>query len=112
MHLCIAGDGSAIPRSGSVRPASCPGVQVVPRTIAETSGLPATEVIAQLHAAHAGGQSRAGLDILTGQPKDLTQDSISDTLNTRWCACPSAVPIPSSATMRRPSVPSRCCSLI
>ena len=59
--------------------------QVVPRTIAETSGLPATEVVAQLHAAHAEGQTRAGLDILTGQPKDLTEDSISDTLSTRWC---------------------------
>ena len=58
--------------------------QVVPRTIAETSGLPATETIARLHAAHAEGNRHAGLDILTGEARDLSQDAITDTYLTRW----------------------------
>ena len=115
-HLAVLfrmfGGRPAVPKSCPLRPASCPVLQVVPRTIAETSGLPATEVIAQLHAAHADGQSRAGLDILTGQPKDLTQDSISDTLNTRWCACHSAVSCAPSATTHWAPKLSRSGSLI
>ena len=41
-------------------------LEVVPRTIAENSGLPASEAVAALHAAHAAGQATAGLDIETG----------------------------------------------
>lgn len=41
-------------------------LEVVPRTIAENSGLPATDAVAALHAAHAGGQAAAGLDVETG----------------------------------------------
>jgi chaperonin GroEL (HSP60 family) len=41
-------------------------LEVVPRTIAENSGLPATEAVAALYAAHAAGQTGAGLDIETG----------------------------------------------
>lgn len=33
-------------------------LEVVPRTIAENSGLPATEVMARLYAAHSAGQVR------------------------------------------------------
>ena len=60
-------------------------VQVVPRTIAENSGLNATEAVALLHAAHANGQVRAGLDIETGQPRDLSEDGIVDVYSTKWC---------------------------
>ena len=59
-------------------------VQVVPRTIAENSGLNATEAVALLHAAHANGQTGAGLDIETGQPRDLSADGIVDVYSTKW----------------------------
>lgn len=41
-------------------------LEVVPRTIAENSGLGATDALAALHAAHAAGRSGAGLDVETG----------------------------------------------
>ena len=62
------------------------GQQVVPRTIAENSGLNATEAVALLHAAHASGQATAGLDIESGQPRDLSADGIVDVYSTKWCA--------------------------
>lgn len=46
--------------------------------IAENSGLNATEVIGQLKAAHARGEHQAGLDIETGQAKDLATVGIVD----------------------------------
>jgi hypothetical protein len=55
-----------------------PLVQVVVRVIAENSGLNATEVIGQLKAAHAKGDDQAGLDIETGQAKDLATIGIVD----------------------------------
>ena len=61
-------------------------LQVVPRIIAENSGLNATDVISSLHAAHAKGQQTAGLDIETGQPKDLSQDGIFDLYSAKWWA--------------------------
>lgn len=59
---------------------------MVPRTIAENSGLNASDVVASLAAAHASGQSRAGVDIDTGEPRDLTQDHIYDLYLTKWWA--------------------------
>ncbi len=41
-------------------------LEVVPRTIAENSGLNATEAVAALYTAHAAGQANAGLDVETG----------------------------------------------
>ena len=41
-------------------------LEVVPRTIAENSGLDATEVLAALFAARTAGQTTAGLDVETG----------------------------------------------
>lgn len=34
--------------------------EIIPRTLAENSGLNATDIIANLYAAHASGQSKAG----------------------------------------------------
>ena len=53
-------------------------LQVVPRTIAENAGLNATSVMSFLHAAHASGRQKAGLDIETGEPKDLTEQNLYD----------------------------------
>lgn len=41
-------------------------LEVVPRTIAENSGLNATDAVAALYTAHAAGQTSAGLDVETG----------------------------------------------
>ena len=62
------------------------GMQVVPRIIAENSGLNATDVVSSLHAAHATGQQTAGLSIETGQPKDLAEDGILDLYSAKWWA--------------------------
>ena len=53
------------------------------RVIAENAGLNATEVIGQLSAAHASGQDQAGLDIETGQPKDLATTGLVDLFSTK-----------------------------
>lgn len=60
-------------------------LEVIPRTIAENSGLDATDAIAALYAAHAEGHNRDGLDILTGKTKDLGEsDSIFDLYVAKW----------------------------
>lgn len=61
-------------------------VQVVPRIIAENSGLNATDAVSSLHAAHANGQQTAGLDIETGQPTDLSEQGIMDLYTAKWWA--------------------------
>lgn len=61
-------------------------LEVVPRTIAENSGLSATDTIAALYNAHAGGQTAAGMDVETGQPKDLSGEGITDLYNAKWWA--------------------------
>lgn len=60
--------------------------QVVPRTIAENSGLDATAAVAALAAAHAAGQRAAGLDVETGAPADLAAAGILDLFATKWWA--------------------------
>ncbi|CAI5757755.1 unnamed protein product [Candida verbasci] len=44
--------------------------EIVPRVLAETSGFDASEVISKLHAAHADGNIKAGIDIDDGDVKD------------------------------------------
>lgn len=60
--------------------------EVVPRTLAENSGLNATDVLSNLYAAHAQGQTTTGIDVETGAPKDLTQEGITDLYLTKWWA--------------------------
>ena len=60
-------------------------LEVIPRTIAENSGLDATDAIAALYAAHAEGKKRDGLDITTGQTKDLGEtDTVYDLYVAKW----------------------------
>eukprot|EP00775_Hariotina_reticulata_P001144 gene1144-1485_t len=61
-------------------------LEVVPRTIAENSGLPASEVLARLYAAHSAGQINTGVDIESGAAKDLTAEGIMDLYATKWWA--------------------------
>jgi T-complex protein 1 subunit theta len=60
--------------------------EVVTRTLAENSGYNATDALSSLYAAHANGQTNAGLDIETGLPKDLTTEDIADVYLTKWWA--------------------------
>ena len=70
---------------------ACRGrLQVVVRVIAENAGLNATEVIGQLSAAHASGHDQAGLDIETGQPKDLATIGLVDLFSTKVPSSPYA----------------------
>eukprot|EP00879_Flechtneria_rotunda_P006004 GHRR01006316.1.p1 GENE.GHRR01006316.1~~GHRR01006316.1.p1 ORF type:complete len:543 (+),score=202.26 GHRR01006316.1:701-2329(+) len=61
-------------------------LEIVPRTIAENSGLPASEVIARLYAAHSAGQVNTGVDIETGAARDLAQEGIMDVYAAKWWA--------------------------
>eukprot|EP00803_Ostreobium_quekettii_P000642 evm.model.scf_83.6 EVM.evm.TU.scf_83.6 scf_83:144034-148310(-) len=61
-------------------------LEVVPRSLCESSGLNATDVVAAVHAAHANGDTLAGIDLETGAPKDLTKAGILDLYLTKWWA--------------------------
>lgn len=64
-------------------------LEVVPRTLAENSGLMASDVVSSLYAAHAAGDANAGVDVEGGPPKDLAsseQDGIMDLYATKWWA--------------------------
>ena len=50
------------------------------------AGLNATDVISALNKAHADGQKNAGLDIETGEPRNLAADDITDLHSVKWCA--------------------------
>jgi len=45
-------------------------LEVVPRTLAENSGLDATNIVAQMYAAHKAGSTSVGIDIVEGTTKD------------------------------------------
>lgn len=61
-------------------------LQVVPRTLAENSGLNATDVVSGLYAAHAEGKTGAGVDIETGVARDLSEEGIIDLYTVKWWA--------------------------
>jgi hypothetical protein len=61
-------------------------MEVVPRTLAENAGLHATDVLSALYAAHAAGNSRAGVDIENGGVRDLGQDGLFDVYATKQWA--------------------------
>ncbi|RKO96642.1 T-complex protein 1, partial [Caulochytrium protostelioides] len=63
-------------------------LEVVPRTLAENAGVDATEVLAQLHAAHASGQTTAGVDIeaVEAGVLDSVAAGIVDVLNVKRSA--------------------------
>lgn len=66
-------------------------LEVIPRTIAENSGLDATDVVSALYAAHANGETTAGLDIETGAARDLGEDALFDLYMAKWWAIKLAV---------------------
>lgn len=60
--------------------------EVVPRTLAENSGLNATDVLSALYAAHSEGKTSTGVNIETGAPQDLSEDDILDLFTSKWWA--------------------------
>jgi T-complex protein 1 subunit theta len=61
-------------------------LEVVPRTLAENSGINATVAVSAMHAALAAGLSAAGLDVDTGEPRDLAEDGLVDLYVAKWWA--------------------------
>lgn len=59
-------------------------LEVVPRTLADTAGLDSTKIIADLHAFHANGESKAGVDLEEG--KVISSTDIVDLYNTKLSA--------------------------
>ena len=61
-------------------------LEVVPRTLAENSGIDASVAVSTMHAAHAAGDAHAGLDVETGEPRDLSADGLTDVFLAKWWA--------------------------
>ena len=61
-------------------------LEVVPRTLAENSGIDATVAVSALHAAHAAGGALAGLDVDSGEARDLSEDGLLDLFHAKWWA--------------------------
>jgi T-complex protein 1 subunit theta len=68
-------------------------LEVVPRTLAENAGLNATDVVYNLYAAHAAGETNAGVDVSgAAQWCDLAaKESIADVFLVKWWALKLAV---------------------
>lgn len=62
-------------------------LEIVPRVIAENAGLNSTDALSNLHAAHASGHHRAGVDV-SGESdfKDLSSDGFFDLFSTKKIA--------------------------
>jgi len=61
-------------------------LEVVPRTLAENTGLNDTDIISKLYKAHSEdteGAKRVGVDIVNGGVKDMTVDGVIDLMATR-----------------------------
>ena len=61
-------------------------LEVVPRTLAENSGLDATVAVSTLRAAQSAGHANAGLDVDTGEARDLAGDGLLDLYVAKWWA--------------------------
>jgi T-complex protein 1 subunit theta len=68
-------------------------LEVVPRTLAENAGLNATDVVYNLYAAHAAGETKAGVDVSAeSQWVDLAaKESVADVFLVKWWALKLAV---------------------
>merc|ERR1712113_110324 len=61
------------------------GLEVIPRTLAENSGFNPTDVVASLWSTHKEAKT-VGLDIESGDIKDLTKIGVADLKRTKWWA--------------------------
>ena len=63
---------------------------VIPRTIAENSGLDPIDAVVALKAAHERGEANAGLDVRTGKPADMPAAGVLEPLRVKKQAVASA----------------------
>eukprot|EP00892_Ulva_mutabilis_P003331 jgi/Ulvmu1/136/UM001_0140.1 len=61
-------------------------LETIPRILADNSGLDAEVCLRRLNAAHAAGQDFAGLDVETGEAKELQEEGLTDLLLAKWWA--------------------------
>lgn len=60
--------------------------EVIPRTLAENSGLNSTDVVSSIWSTHVSGDMTVGIDIESGTIKDLSREDIVDLFTTKWWA--------------------------
>ncbi|MBE0516450.1 MAG: TCP-1/cpn60 chaperonin family protein [Methanophagales archaeon] len=66
-------------------------MEIIPRTLAENSGLDPIDKLVELKAAHEKGNKNAGLDVYTGKIIDMWQQGVIEPLRTKRQAVDSAV---------------------
>mmetsp|Transcript_7904 Transcript_7904/g.11723 ORF Transcript_7904/g.11723 Transcript_7904/m.11723 type:complete len:541 (+) Transcript_7904:35-1657(+) len=59
---------------------------IIPKTLAETSGLNSTHVVSKLNAAHQEGKKYWGVDIFDEEGLDATEANLYDSFNTKYWA--------------------------
>ncbi|CAI7752054.1 unnamed protein product [Closterium sp. NIES-53] len=65
-------------------------LRAIPTIIADNAGLDSAELVAQLRAAHAEENSRAGIDVITGQSGDMEECGIYESLKVKQAVLMSA----------------------
>ena len=66
-------------------------MEIIPRTLAENSGLDPIDKLVALKAAHERGEKNAGLDVYTGKIVDMRKNNVIEPLRTKRQAVASAV---------------------
>jgi chaperonin GroEL (HSP60 family) len=66
-------------------------MEIIPRTLAENSGLDPIDKLVELKAAHERGETTAGLDVYTGKVVDMWQRGVIEPLRLKKQAMDSAV---------------------
>jgi len=66
-------------------------LEIIPRTLAENSGLDPIDKLVELKAAHEAGNKNAGLDVYTGEIVDMWERGVIEPLRTKKQAVSSAV---------------------
>jgi len=58
-------------------------MEIIPRTLAENSGLDPIDTLVELKAAHERGEKTAGLDVYSGKVVDMWQKGVIEPLRTK-----------------------------
>jgi chaperonin GroEL (HSP60 family) len=66
-------------------------MEIIPRTLAENSGLDPIDKLVELKAAHESGEKNAGLDVYTGKVVDMWKRGVIEPLRTKKQSVASAV---------------------
>ena len=65
-------------------------LEIIPRTLAENSGLDPIDVLVQLRAKHEEGEVTAGVDVYDGEIKDMLKEGVVEPLRVKTQALASA----------------------